>query len=93
VNRPLNGVWGFQASQWGSKNPITSNVQFYHLAFNPFITLGSYKHQLAEGNGFTTPLWTERWVDHPGDQDKITQDMFLADMKRIIDGQTQNKTL
>ena len=42
--------------------------------------------QLAEGNGSTQALWTERWVNHPGDQDPISQDMFLADMTRVLNG-------
>jgi len=84
TDKIIAGMFGFQASQFGAKTPITANVQFYHLAFNPFVALGSYKHQLAEGNSTTTPLWTERWVPHPGDQDKITQDMFLDQMARLL---------
>jgi hypothetical protein len=86
VERPIDGMFGFQASQFGAKTPIPPNVQFYHLAFNPFIALGSYKHQLAEGNSTTVPLWTERWVVHPGDQDVITQNLFLDGMRRVLAG-------
>ena len=84
TSRSIAGAWGFQASQWGAKVDIPSNVKFLHFVFNPFVTLGSHKPQLAAGNGATTALWTERWVDHPGDQDKWTQNMFLDDMARIL---------
>ena len=89
TSRLIVGAFGFQASQWGAKTAIPSNVQFLHFVFNPFVTLGSYKPQLAEGNGTTAPLWTERWVNHPGDQDKLTQDMFLDQMARLL---SQNLT-
>jgi hypothetical protein len=84
VTRVIAWAGGFQASQWGSKNGITSNVKVFHQTFNPFITLGSYKHQLAEGNSTTLAMWTERWVDHPGDQDRVSQDMFLDQMRRAL---------
>jgi hypothetical protein len=82
VTRTINGVWVFQASQFGAKNEIPSNVEFFHCVFNPFLALGSFKAQLASGNSTTLPLWTERWAPHPGDQDKASQDMFLDDMDR-----------
>lgn len=84
TDKAIAGVWDFQCSQFGSKNPITSNVQLFHCVFNPFVALGSYKPQLAEGNGVTQAMWTERWVNHPGDQDIATQDMFLDQMARVM---------
>src|SRR5215469_1513721 len=83
ASRTIAWAGGFQASQWGSKNDITPNVKVFHQTFNPFITLGSYKHQLAAGNGATAALWTERWVDHPGDQDRWSQDMLIDEMRRV----------
>jgi hypothetical protein len=84
TSRTITGAWGFQASQWGAKTDIPPNVKFLHFAFNPFVTLGSHKPQLAAGNGTTAAIWTERWVDHPGDQDRLTQDMFIDDMLRRV---------
>jgi hypothetical protein len=86
TSRSVAGMWGFQASQWGAKVGVTANVAFAHFVFNPFVTLGSYKPQLAEGNGTTDIYWTESWDDHPGDQVVAVQDMFLADMNRRISG-------
>ena len=82
VTRSIVAAIGFQASQWGAKVSIPSNVQALLFFFNPFVTLGSYKPQLAEGNGTTAPFWIERWVDHPGDQDKMSQDMAIDFMRR-----------
>jgi hypothetical protein len=85
TDKLIAGIWVFQASQFGSKTTIPPNVQFFHCVFNPFVALGSYKPQLAEGNSTTVPFWTERWAPHPGDQDVLSQDMFLADMSRVIE--------
>jgi hypothetical protein len=82
VTRTIAAAVGFQASQWGAKTGIPSNVQSLLFFFNPFVTLGSYKPQLAEGNGTTMPMWVERWVEHPGDQDRMSQDTALDFMKR-----------
>jgi hypothetical protein len=84
TERAIAGVFVFQASQWGAKTDIPANVKFFHAVFNPFVTLGSYKHQLAAGNATTAALWTERWVDHPGDADKISQDMFIDQITRLL---------
>jgi hypothetical protein len=84
--RTILWAGGFQASEFGAKVGIPSNVRFYHQTYNPFIRLGSYKLQLAAGNGTTDPMWTERWVPHPGTQDKRSQDMLLDDMKRALSG-------
>lgn len=83
VNKPIAGAFVFQASQFGAKTTIAPSVQFFHAVYNPFIALGSYKAQLAEGNGTTVPMWTERWVPHPGDQDQVTCDMFIDQMSRL----------
>lgn len=82
--RIIAGAFLFQASQFGARNTIPMNVEFFHEFYNPFIALGSYKPQLAEGNHVTVPIWSERWVNHPGDQDKYSQDVFLDDMARIL---------
>lgn len=84
VNKPIAGAFVFQASQFGAQNTIAPTIEFFHNAFNPFIMLGSFKPQLGEGNSVTIPMWTERWVPHPGDQDVITQNMFLDQMTRLI---------
>lgn len=84
VNKPIAGAFVFQASQFGAKNTIAPTVEFFHAVYNPFIALGSYKPQLGEGNGVTVPMWTERWVPHPGDQDVVTQNMFLDQMARLL---------
>ena len=84
VTKQITWAGGFQASQFGAKVGIPSNVLVFHQTFNPFIALGSYKLQLAEGNGTTQAMWTERWIPHPGDQDKLSQDMFLDQMKRVL---------
>ena len=91
VTRAVSAAVCFQASQWGAKTDIPPNVQSLLAFFNPFVSLGSYKPQLAAGNGATSPFWVERWVDHPGDQDKMSQDIALDFMARILANPTSAK--
>jgi len=92
--RIIHGIWGFQASIWGAKAGssqyypgITPNVKFAHLAYstNPLnFGLGAYVWQKVPGN-HTTNLYAFDTGDlHPGDQNVNVQDMFLAEMKRVI---------
>jgi hypothetical protein len=96
--RKIAGIWGFQASVWGAQAGqesyypgITANVQFAHLIFSDApenVGLGAYKWIAAPGNTVTNggqgPLLTEKDLAHPGDYDTASQDMFLAEMKRVI---------
>lgn len=88
VSRKINGIWGFQASIWGAHVPITPNVQFAHEAYNPnwieTFGLGAYAWELAAGNATTKLTLTTNSDSHPGDWDAAVQDLFLADMKKII---------
>ena len=96
--RTINGIWGFQASIWGAKAGvdssypgITPNVKFAHLISSDFPLnggLGAYRWVSAPGNKVTNdngePLLTTHNYPHPGDDVVADQDMFLAEMKRVI---------
>jgi hypothetical protein len=96
--RIIHGIWGFQASIWGAKAGATSsypgitrNVQFAHLISSDFplnAGLGAYRWVSAPGNTVTNgngqPLLTTHDYPHPGDGVVADQDMFLAEMKRVI---------
>jgi hypothetical protein len=98
--RIIHGIWGFQASVWGAQAynattgsgvpeypGVTENVLFGHLAYstNPLNGgLGAYVWQKAPGNK-TTNLYAFDTGDlHPGDTNVNVQDMFLAEMARVI---------
>jgi len=93
-DRIIHGIWGFQASVWGAKaRPgtvypgITKNVRFAHLAYstNPLNAgLGAYVWEKAPGNKTTNLYAFDTKELHPGDGDVNVQDMFLAEMGRVI---------
>ena len=97
-SRIIHGIWGFQASVWGahaepgtSYPGITSNVLYAHLISSDFPTnagLGAYRWVAAPGNEVTNggagPMLTTHDYPHPGDGVTADQDMFLAEMKRVI---------
>jgi hypothetical protein len=85
VTRKIHGAFGFQASLGGMKVPMPKNVLFSHLiySYNPFnCGLGAYRWVDEEGN--YTPHQTRKDLIHPGDYDVASQNMFLAEMRRII---------
>ena len=91
----IHGMWGFQASQGGAKaiegtdyNGIPPNVLFAHLVSsdNPLnFGLGSYRWQKAPGNTVTNLILDHNMDVHPGDGNLNTQNMFLAEMKRVVE--------
>ena len=91
----IHGMWGFQASQGGAKaiestdyNGIPPNVLFAHLVSsdNPLnFGLGSYRWQKAPGNTITNLILDHNMDVHPGDGNLNTQNMFLAEMKRVVE--------
>jgi hypothetical protein len=84
--RPVHGVFGFQASQWGFHSSLPKNVLFAHLIWsnNPFnFGLGSYIW--ATDADFRGGYVRSRIDDlHPGDYNPYSQSMFLDEIKRII---------
>ncbi len=84
----VHGMFGFQASLYGAKQPITENVLFAHLFYSynpiPFPGLGAYKWRLKAGNTVTGLHVTPKHLIHPGDYDVPSQNTFLAEIKRII---------
>lgn len=86
TKRTVHGLWGFQASLFGAKVPITANVKFAHLiySYNPLnFGLGAYLWTAAQG--VQEPTLTRKDLPHPGDYDVPSQNMFLAEMKRVIE--------
>jgi hypothetical protein len=96
--RIIHGIWGFQASQGGAKGGVdpnypgvTANVLFGHLISSDApenFGLGSYRWITAPGNTVTNgghgPILDTHDYAHPGDGVTADQDMFLAEMKRVI---------
>ncbi len=84
----IDGMFGFQASMFGVHQPVTSNVLFAHLFFSfnpiPFPLLGAYQWRRAVGNTVTGLHVTPKHLPHPGDYDVPSQNIFLAEIKRII---------
>jgi hypothetical protein len=99
--RVINGIWGFQASIWGAQacdpatgsgSPdypgITPNVKFAHLAYslNPLNAgLGAYIWKKAPGNTVTNYYAFDTMDIHPGDGNVNVQNMFIDEMKRVIE--------
>jgi hypothetical protein len=83
----IHGIFGFQASSYGSKQPIPSNVLFAHEFYNPLWImtwgLGTQKWTLAPGNIRTSLVLTPEYALHPGETTKA-MNTFLAEIKRII---------
>jgi len=86
TQRTIHGMWGFQASSapGAARQPITDNVLFAHEVYNPHIFLGSRRWSKVPGNYVTSLHITEMDDVHPGDQDVHVQDVFIAEMKRVI---------
>jgi hypothetical protein len=87
TKRTIHGMWGFQASLFGAKVPITPNVKFAHLIYstNPVnFGLGAYVWIKASGNETTNYYKEDRPLPHPGDYDIASQNMFIAEIKRVI---------
>lgn len=88
VPRRIHGMFGFQASLYGAKVRLTPNVLFAHLIYSynpiPFPGLGAYKWEPGEGFDQARLHLTPHHIPHPGDYDRHDQDMFLAEIKRII---------
>lgn len=86
-HRTIHGMWGFQASDYGSKVPITSNVLFAHEVYNPewfgTLGLGHYQWVLAANNRHTSLYLSARPTMHPGETAEA-QAMFLAEIERVI---------
>lgn len=86
--RTIDGMWGFQASEYGAKVPITSNVLFAHEVYNPIYPetfgLGHYQWEKRPGNHTTNLYLTPRRDIHPGETE-AAQEMFLGEIKRVIE--------
>lgn len=85
--RQIAGMWGFQASDHGAKQPIGSNVLFAHEIYNPVwlltFGLGHYRWTKPASNTETSLIVSKHYALHPGETPKA-QAMFLAEMKRVI---------
>jgi hypothetical protein len=83
----IHGMWGFQASEYGAKVAIPTNVLFAHEVYNPnvFATggLGAYEWTLAPGNTVTGLNISKRYDAHPGETPAVMA-MFIAEMKRVV---------
>jgi hypothetical protein len=83
----INGMWGFQASEYGAQVPIPSNVLYAHEAYNPNWVatggLGAYKWVKAAGNTVTNLYLTASYDGHPGTTEAM-QAKFLAEIGRVI---------
>ncbi len=87
--RTIDGAFGFQASLWGAKGYLLNkNIKFAHLIYSynpwPFPGLGAYKWPLgtmAPASYHKTP----HHIAHPGDYDVGDQNMFLNEMRRIME--------
>jgi hypothetical protein len=83
----IDGAFGFQASLYGAHSSLTSNVRFAHLIFSynpiPFPGLGAYLWRVGTMNPASYHR-TPHHIPHPGDYDVGDQNMFIAEIKRII---------
>lgn len=83
----IHGMWGFQASLYGSQVGIAANTLFAHEVMNPSIAmtggLGAYKWTKAAGNHVTNLYISERYDFHPGETPQV-EAMFIAEMKRVV---------
>ena len=84
----IDGAFGFQASIYGAKVPLSRNVQFAHLIYSflpiPFPGLGAYIWKVGTMNPSSYHK-TAHHLPHPGDYDLGDQTMFIHEMKRIMD--------
>ncbi len=83
----IDGVFGFQASLYGAHSSLTRNVRFAHLIYSynpvPFPGLGAYLWKVGTMNPPSYHL-TPHHIPHPGDYDVGDQNMYIAEMKRIM---------
>lgn len=89
AKRRIDGAFGFQASIYGACGVgLNANIKFAHLISSdnpaPFPGLGSYVWPLGTMPGASYHR-TQHNLPHPGDYDTGDQDMFLAEMKRIME--------
>lgn len=89
VKRRIDGAFGFQASLGGAQGfAINKNVKFAHLISSnnpiPLPGLGAYVWPTGTINPASYHR-TQHDIPHPGDYDKHDQDMFLHEMKRIME--------
>jgi hypothetical protein len=84
----IQGIWGFQASEYGAKDGIPPNVLFAQLTSSdnpiPFPRLGSYRWVKATGNTVTNLYLNTVNDPHPGDGNVAVQNKYLAEMRRVI---------
>jgi hypothetical protein len=82
----VNGLFGFQASNYGMKVPLTHNVAFAHLFSSdnpiPLPGLGSYRWERGAMTGGLI-LQTHN-VPHPGDYVAADRAIYIREMKTII---------
>ena len=88
AKRKFNGVFMFQASVYGPKSTAPANVEFAHLIYSympiPVPLIGSYipnAGPLVVGKNY---IQTNINLPHPGDYDLPSQELFIADIKRMV---------
>lgn len=81
-------LFGFQPSEYGMHQPVTKNVIEAFCTYNPnwleTFGLGAYAWQLETGNTRTRLTVVTNNDAHPGDDDVVSQNIILADIKRIF---------
>ena len=82
----VDGLFGFQASNYGVKVPLTPNVKFAHLFSSdnplPLPGLGGYRW---ERGGMTGGLILQTHnIPHPGDYNHTDRAAFIREMQNII---------
>jgi hypothetical protein len=87
VKRRIDGAFGWQASIYGARGyPLNANVKFAHLIYSynpiPFPGLGAYKWPPGTMSPASYHL-TPHHLPHPGDG--ADQDLFLGEMRRIME--------
>jgi hypothetical protein len=92
VKRDIDGAFGFQASLGGAQGyPINKNVKFAHLISSnnpvPLPGLGAYVWPVGTIDPASYHR-TQHDIPHPGDYDVNDQNMFIAEMKRIMSAST-----
>jgi hypothetical protein len=91
----IHGMWGFQASLYGAQVPIPANCLFAHEVYNPNLAmtggLGAYEWTKAPDNHVTNLYLSKRYDFHPGETTQVME-MFLAEMKRVIDAAQSGRT-
>ncbi len=91
--RTIDGAFGFQASIYGAKGfALNANIKFAHLIYSynpiPLPGLGAYIWPLGDMPAASYHK-TQHNIPHPGDYDVGDQNMFLAEMKRIMEHTTR----